>query len=111
MLVRTDLPLAQQLCQAVHAAHEAGIRHGNPEVVSSVVVCAVPNERALLEARERLDHRGIQSYLFREDGDTITPPTEYDQATALATEPLEHQRRKILSNYPLWKEPRSMAVS
>jgi len=38
--------------QSVHAAHEAGIRFGNPEVISSVVICTVPNEAALKEAKE-----------------------------------------------------------
>ena len=84
--------------QSVHAAHEAGIRFGNPEVISSVVICTVPNEAALKEAKDRLDWKGIRNYIFLEDDIG-------DQATALATEPLDRGRKKFLSSYPLWREP------
>ena len=96
MLVRTDLTPAQQLCQAVHAAHEAGIRFGNPRDVSAVVVCSLPDEAALRDALDRLSFHGIRAYAFRE-------PDLGDQMTALATEPLPGNRRNFLSRYPLWR--------
>jgi len=49
-----------------------------------------------MEARQRLDYLGIRSVLFRE-------PDLAGQATALATEPLDSHRRRILGRYPLWK--------
>lgn len=95
MLVRTDLTESQQLCQAVHAAHEAGIRFGDPQRISSVVVCSVPDEASLLLAKEKLDRFGIRSSVFVE-------PDLSDQSTALATEPIVGVQRKALSRYPLW---------
>jgi hypothetical protein len=99
VLVRTDLTPAQQLCQAVHAAHEAGIRFGTPQSVSAVVVCALPDEAALRDARDRLSFKGIRSFAFHE-------PDLDGQMTALATEPLARDRRNFLSRYPLWRAGR-----
>jgi hypothetical protein len=95
VLVRKDLPLAQQLVQAVHAAHEAGIRFGDPERISSTVLCSVPDEPSLLQAKERLDSHGIKSSMFIE-------PDIGNKATALATEPLFGKARKVMSSFPLW---------
>ena len=97
MLIRSDLSLPQQLVQAAHAAHEAG-RHlaERSPVLSSLIACALPSERALFEAYQRLTFRGIRCALFRE-------PDLGHQATALATEPLDRDRSAVLSRYPLWK--------
>ena len=97
MLVRTDLPLEQQIVQAVHAAHESG-RHLAPqnESIDSVVVCRVDSEQKLMRAHDRLERQGIRTVLFRE-------PDIGNQATALATEPVNGSVRKSLSKYPLWK--------
>ena len=97
MLVCGDLSLPQQLCQAVHAAHESGIHLGDKNNgISSVVVCAVPNEDELLRAEHRLAQKGIRTVTFRE-------PDLGNRATALSTEPINGAFRKVLSRYPLWK--------
>lgn len=95
MLVRTDLTLPQQFCQAAHAAHEAGIRFGNPARVSSIVLCSVPDEASLIRAKDRLDRKGIRSYVFLEDD-------LGNQATSLATEPISGSSRRVLGEFPLW---------
>jgi len=85
------------MCQAAHAAHESG-RHladRTPDI-SSIVLCTVSSERALTDARDRLEFHGIRIVLFRE-------PDLGGQATALATQPIEGPRRSPLSRYPLWK--------
>ena len=97
MLVRSDLTAAQQFVQACHAAHEAGIFFGNPDHISSLVLCTVPDEAALRDASRRLQLRGIRFSLFQE-------PDMENQATALATEPIPGPLRKVFSKYPLWKE-------
>lgn len=97
MLVCGDLSLPQQMCQAVHAAHESGIHladKANP--ISSVVICSVPTEDALLKAEYALNQRGVRSVIFKE-------PDLGNRATALATEPINGEFRKLLSRYPLWK--------
>ena len=97
MLVRTDLPVQQQLVQAVHAAYEAG-KHlaGEDPTIDSAVICSVRNEKELLKAEHRLGFDRIQTVLFRE-------PDIGNEATALATEPLVPDRRKPLSRYQLWE--------
>lgn len=103
MLVRKDLTAAQQLCQAIHAAHEAGIRYGDPELVSSVVVCTVPDQASLVEAQKRLEWKGVKNYLFHEHGDEFEPVQDGLVPTALATEPLDRTRKRWMSGYPLWR--------
>lgn len=97
MFVRTDIPIPQQLCQAVHAAHEAGIHLASKEAgISSVVVCSIKSEQDLLKAEYKLAQHGIKSIMFRE-------PDIDNQATALATEPITAELRRFLSSYPLWR--------
>jgi hypothetical protein len=49
-----------------------------------------------MRAHDRLERQGIRTVLFRE-------PDIGNQATALATEPVNGSVRKSLSKYPLWK--------
>ncbi len=95
--MRADLGVPQQLVQAGHAALESGIHLAHTtERISSLVVCSVANEEALLKALDRIRFRGINVVLFRE-------PDMNDEATALATEPLSGLARKVCSKYPLWE--------
>ncbi len=87
----------QQLVQAGHAALESGIHLSHTtERVSSLVVCSVSNEEALLKALDRIRFRGVNVVLFRE-------ADMNDEATALATEPVSGKARKAFAKYPLWK--------
>lgn len=95
MVVRTDLSIPQQLCQAVHAAHESGIKFGNPDHITSVVICGVPNEDSLISILSKTESKGIKAVLFKE-------PDINNQATAFATEPITNDNRKIFSNLKLW---------
>ena len=95
--MRKDLPVAQQLVQAAHAAHESGLHLcDDKSKVNYLVALEVANEEELLAAHERLEDRDIQAVLFRE-------PDRNDEATALCTEPVWGNRRKIFSKYPLWR--------
>lgn len=97
VLVREDIPLAQQMVQACHAALEAGFAFDAPAVTSSLIVLTVPNREALLAARERLERYGIRSELFFE-------PDWQMGYSALATEPIaERKKRFALSKYPLFR--------
>jgi len=97
VLVCGDLSLPQQMCQAVHAAHESGIHlTEKSNGISSVVICSVPDEAELLKAEYKLKMSGIRTVTFRE-------PDLGDRATALSTEHINQAARKVLSRYPLWK--------
>ena len=96
--MRRDLAVAQQLVQAVHAAHEAGklFAGESDNDISSVVVCQVASENHLRKAHRRALDRGVEAVLFCE-------PDMDNQATAFATAPLYQGNRRHFSNYPLWK--------
>lgn len=96
MFVRKDLSIPQQMCQAAHAAHEAGIHLGDKNSISSVVICTIPNEQELLKLHAKLAQRDIRAVTFRE-------PDIENQITAIATEPIGPEARRYLSSYPLWK--------
>ncbi|MBY0461149.1 MAG: hypothetical protein K2V38_27825 [Gemmataceae bacterium] len=94
VLVRRDLSAPQIAVQAAHAAIEAARRflptdHPHPHLV----LCGVAHERALLAAADRLERAGVRFSLFRE-------PDLNDAATALATEPLGSDRRRVLARHP-----------
>jgi len=65
--------------------------------VNSLVICAVPNENALLKEYERLASYNIDSILFQE-------PDRNNEATAFCTEPISKKKRKLFSKWKLWKE-------
>ena len=60
-----------------------------------MVVGSVKSEEELLKLKLKLDIRGIKAVVFIE-------PDRGNEATALATEPLCTQDRKILSSLKLW---------
>ena len=98
LLIRKDLPVAQQLVQAAHAAHESGLHLcEDKSKVNYLVALEVIDEDRLLEAHERLQDRGVESILFRE-------PDRNNEATALCTEPIRGNSRKMFSKYSLWRE-------
>ena len=96
VIVRDDLTPTHQLVQAVHAAHEVGIRYGNPDDISSMVVCSIPDEKSLRLLNARASLAGIKTYMFEED--------DFDnQATAFATEPISGEARRFFRKLPLWE--------
>lgn len=97
VFVRTDLPLQQQMVQASHAALESGIVFGaKSNEPSSLIMLAVKDKEALLNAEEHCLHQGIETEMFFE------PDWEYG-FTAFATEPLTQEKRHHLKGFPLWK--------
>lgn len=100
VLIRGDIPLAQQLVQAAHAAAEAGRHHYRSPAehgIASLIVLSVPDRAALMAAQTRLTAKGIASTLFFEPDFGIGE-------SALGTEPLLDTQRKHLMGWPLWRE-------
>jgi len=58
----------------------------------------VPDEESLLQVRDRVRAHGIHAELFRE-------PDLGDAATALCTEAVCGDARKVFRRFRLWKEP------
>ncbi len=104
VLIRTDIPLEQQLVQVGHAALEAGFRFNAPREVASLIVLAVPDRAALLEASARLNDKGIEHELFFE------PDFEMGHS-ALATRPLfKKAERYLMRKYPLYRASAAASV-
>ncbi|MEM6258218.1 MAG: peptidyl-tRNA hydrolase [Planctomycetota bacterium] len=97
VLVRTDLPPAQQAVQSCHASIEAARHFLEPDAHHPhLVVCGIRGEEALHQARDRLEALGVRCCAFVE-------PDRDHEVTALATEPLSGRRRRLLRRYKLLK--------
>ena len=66
VIVRTDIPLEQQIVQACHGALEAGFSSEKPHASPHLVVCEVRDETELLDAAGYLERSGISFELFHE---------------------------------------------
>lgn len=95
VLVRQDLPLAQQAVQAVHAAMACVHEHGGLSPGTRLVLLSVPDRPALLDWSQRLGERGIAHSLFEE-------PDHGIGASALATPPAPLAQRRLFGRLPLW---------
>lgn len=99
VLVRGDLPPPQRSVQAIHAAVEA-TRLGliPPEIQHPhLVLCKARNEHDLLKQADYLSRCGIKYALFIE-------PDIGNQHTALATQPISGEQRRLLKKFQLVKE-------
>ena len=98
VLVRTDIPLAQQMVQAIHAAMNIAAEFGPPAAQCRLALLAVPDRAALCDWAHRLSCRGVPFSLFEE-------PDHGLGATALATAPASSKDRRLLGRLPLWEPP------
>lgn len=94
--MRQDISAVQQAVQACHASIEAAKAfsledlHEHP----SVIILSIKNESKLHEIRNYLIDNGIQHVHFYE-------PDIDDQLTALATEPIFGDRRRLFRKFQL----------
>lgn len=95
MFVRTDLSIPQRAVQVAHACMEAA-KNFHWEIHPHLVVLAVNNESELLDRIEYLKANKVDFCLFREED------IEF-QATALATQPVYNEQRKLFRNFKLLK--------
>lgn len=95
VLVRTDLSLAQQAVQAIHAAMTCVSEHGGLTDETRLVLLAIPDQQSLLDWSDKLGARGIAHSLFEE-------PDHGIGSSALATAPGLLSERRCLGRLPLW---------
>lgn len=93
--MRKDLSIEQQSVQAIHAAMEAA-RHFLPvgQTHPHLALLGVESENQLLIALDRIQSAGIKVQKFHE-------PDIGGQLTAIATESLSGDRRKLFKRYRL----------
>ncbi len=90
-----DLPVADQACQAIHAAHLAG-RAFKYDEEPHLVFLKARDEADLLRAADRLDRRGIEYIIWSE-------PDLDNRPTALATEPMPGNERWFPRGFEMWE--------
>ncbi len=94
MLVRADLPIADQIVQVGHACLEAG-RRFQPEEGCHLVVLSVSDEIDLQLAVRQAEAIGIRCASFCEPDDDMG-------FTAFCTEPVSGYGRHFFRRYNLW---------
>lgn len=104
ILVRTDLPLAQQAVQAIHAAMSATAEFGGLEPDTRLALLAIEDAASLSAWQERLSGRGIPYTTFWEPDHAIGE-------SALATPPLDRRQGKAFARLPLWSGAARLPVA
>jgi hypothetical protein len=97
VLVRKDLSPAQQVVQSCHAVAEAARSLLPPDPDQEhphLIVCGVRDERSLWQSLDRLRRLGVRFHAFCE-------PDLGGQLTALATEPVFGDQRRLFRRFPL----------
>ena len=101
MLVRTDIPLADQIVQVGHACLEAGFKYPKPDEIINLVLLTVISEKQLFDSLGKLDATGINYALFYEPDDQMG-------YTAACTEPLTAAHRYEFRRLSLWNSSREV---
>lgn len=97
-IVRTDIPLADQLVQVGHACLEAGNRFEQTVDPANLVLLGVPSQQKLYDAIARMEAAGIRCEVFYEPDDEMGH-------TAVCTEPVSGLQRRVFRRYRKWREP------
>lgn len=103
VVVREDIPVADQAVQACHATIAAASSYAERTVTDNLVLCGVSDEAELLETSKRLELEGIPFRLFHE-------PDLAGQATALATEPVDSATRRHFRHLRLLAPPAQVVI-
>ena len=92
-LVRADLSHAQQIVQSAHSCLEAGKQFAHAGE-THLVALRVKNEQRLMRAAMELHAAGVKyAFFFEPDGNV--------GYTAIATEMIVGDKRRIFEKYPL----------
>ena len=93
VFIRKDLPLPQQVVQSSHACIEAAKSFLDNELEHPhLVVLGVKGEQQLYNSAQKLDKAGVRYRVFIE-------PDRNNEATAIATEPIFGEQRRLFRNY------------
>jgi hypothetical protein len=100
VLVRKDLPLADQMVQVGHACFESGMNFGQEG--THLILLQVENQKELNEFSETIKEHRIKYSMFFEPDPIIDGDTEPMGNTAICTEPISGSKREIFKNCSLW---------
>lgn len=97
VFVRNDLSYSQKVVQSCHAVLESTRKFVTDDKRYKIVVLAAKSEVKLKSIMDEAASHGIQTVGFTE------PDMDF-QMTAVATEPLEEDKRHVFSRYKLLDE-------
>lgn len=94
MFVRTDIPVADQMCQVIHAAVFVGQRFQIPKAAHLVLI-GVKDKDALVDVWDTCAREDIRtaSHVEPDDGMGLC---------AIGTEIVPEEKRKLFKGMPLW---------
>ena len=99
VFVRQDISVPEQSVQALHSIYHLAINTRPDPDIPNVVYIGVPDVFALQKVLRKLEDNQITHYCWHEPDNNLG-------FTAIATEAISGEKRKILSNYRLWKDGR-----
>lgn len=94
--IRKDLPTHYQIIQAAHATQEITKSIEHPEQTCHFILFEAKDEKHLTDIKIKLDMSGIKSHMFNE-------PDYGTGYTAIATEPIWGEARKLFKKYKMFK--------
>lgn len=94
--IRKDLPINHQIVQACHSALEAGSEFKEPGNIPHLILLELKDQEHLIKTQEMLKNFGIRHHMFFEPDNDIGN-------SSITTEPLSNEKRKLLSNFKLWR--------
>lgn len=103
MFVRMDIPVADQMCQVIHAGVFVGQRFDIPRSCNLVLI-GVKDKDALFEIWEICAREGIKtaSHVEPDDGMGLC---------AIGTEIVPEEKRKLFREMSLWKVPELLRMA
>ena len=96
VIVRTDMELQNIIVQSAHAAYESGLAYKNYADRTTIIVLQVKSELYLREAYNMLQRKNIRCTMYKEHSLGLG-------YTAIGTEALTHDQRRVLKKYKLLK--------
>ena len=105
VIVRTDLPIEQQLVQAAHSALEAGREFSNPTTDSHLILLEAKSQDTLLNISQHIAEHNIKHHLFFE-------PDDDRGYTSLTTESIHSpELRAVFKKYRMYQFKANRAFS
>lgn len=101
-MVRTDIPLADQLVQVGHACFDAGTKHG--KLGAYMVLLEVGSEFELKEYAERAKQNKIKHVMFYETDPILDDDILPMGHTAFCTQPISGKKRLTFADCVLWNQ-------
>jgi len=100
VLVRKDLPLADQMVQVGHACFESGMHFGKED--THLILLQVENQSELINWSEIMKEHRVKFSMFFEPDPIFDEDTEPMGYTAICSEPISGLRRELFKNCVLW---------